>query len=165
MEDDDPAGIGVHPAISAARAAPRNSQGAVLRVLESVPPCFAAPDPTGDRVGQPPAATDDTVTMPPEGTPGTSFETPRKCPRCGEGIWSSSRPSADTPERHHDPHQFPTHWLIRRPTPMRLIVRTQPQRYPTGAPSSTVRGPLGTCKQAPFLPARLARRRLLALTH
>ena len=49
LEDDDPAGDGVHPAISAARAAPRNSQGAVLRVVESVPPYFAAPDPTGHR--------------------------------------------------------------------------------------------------------------------
>lgn len=33
-----------------------------------------------------PAATDDAVAMPADSIPGTSFEAPRKCPRCGEGI-------------------------------------------------------------------------------
>jgi hypothetical protein len=37
-------------------------------------------------LAQPRAAIDDTVSMPPQGTPGTSFETPQRCPRCGQGI-------------------------------------------------------------------------------
>ncbi len=37
-------------------------------------------------LGQLPDATDDVVAMLADGTPGTSFETPRRCPRCGEGM-------------------------------------------------------------------------------
>ena len=50
----------------------------------------------------------------------------------------------------------PTRRIIRRPTPLQLIVRAQPQHCPIGALSSTVRGPLCTCKQAPFFSPRLA---------
>ena len=54
MENDDASGNGVHAAIPATRFAPGNSQGEVLRFLESLPALFAAPDPIGHRVGASP---------------------------------------------------------------------------------------------------------------
>ena len=166
MEDDDPAGNGVHPAISAARAAPRNSQGAVLRVLESVPPRFAAPDPTGDGAWPTPGC---------DRRRGRNVggRDTRHIVRDAAEVPALRRRDAD-PRRDHPPTHpsatvtpisVLTHSLIRRPTPMGLIVCAQPQRCPIGALSSTIRGPLWNCKQAPLLPARVAQRRLLALTH
>ena len=152
MEDDDPAGGGVHSAISAARAAPRNSQGAVLRLLESVAPCFATPDSTGHGVRR-------TLRRKGRHSNNVDRQNARRILRDTEEMSALRRrdphPHRDHPPTHPSAAMTPIsaliHSLIRRPTPMRLIVRAQPQRCPIGALSSTVRHPLWTCKQAPFL--------------